>query len=180
MLLAVISLGKTFQVRARSIKFDINSGADKKYGPKEPSLGHVNSEKTNLIVNHQDQMQIREIQSRDFLDETNDALEDATSTLKNVQSYMKQAGILLPYTLKLFMKCNIIFSPNFIIITCKKCHRNFISSTGNRKTWARIPAQSKASFFPQKDFQNSLILGNIFKGVVLADFMPILKCFINY
>ena len=26
-------------------------------------------------------------------------------------------------------------------------------STGNRKTWARIPAQSKASFFPQKDFQ---------------------------
>ena len=24
---------------------------------------------------------------------------------------------------------------------------------GNRKTWARIPAQSKASFFPQKDFQ---------------------------
>ena len=23
----------------------------------------------------------------------------------------------------------------------------------NRKTWARIPAQSKASFFPQKDFQ---------------------------
>ena len=28
-----------------------------------------------------------------------------------------------------------------------------ISSTGNRKTWARISAQSKASFFPQKDFQ---------------------------
>ena len=28
--------------------------------------------------------------------------------------------------------------------------------TGNRKTWARIPAQSKASFFPQKDFSNSL------------------------
>ena len=26
-------------------------------------------------------------------------------------------------------------------------------STGNRKTWARIPAQSKASFFPQKDFK---------------------------
>ena len=26
-------------------------------------------------------------------------------------------------------------------------------STSNRKTWARIPAQSKASFFPQKDFQ---------------------------
>ena len=24
---------------------------------------------------------------------------------------------------------------------------------GNRKTWARIPAQSKASFFPQKDFK---------------------------
>ena len=31
-------------------------------------------------------------------------------------------------------------------------------STGNRKTWARIAAQSKASFFPQKDFQNYLIL----------------------
>ena len=28
-----------------------------------------------------------------------------------------------------------------------------MQSTGNRKTWARIPAQSKASFFPQKDFQ---------------------------
>ena len=28
-----------------------------------------------------------------------------------------------------------------------------LNSTGNRKTWARIPAQSKASFFPQKDFQ---------------------------
>ena len=26
-------------------------------------------------------------------------------------------------------------------------------STGNRKTWARIPAQSKAPFFPQKDFK---------------------------
>ena len=26
-------------------------------------------------------------------------------------------------------------------------------STGNRKTRARIPAQSKASFFPQKDFK---------------------------
>ena len=26
-------------------------------------------------------------------------------------------------------------------------------STGNRKTWARIPAQSKTSFFPQKDFK---------------------------
>ena len=26
-------------------------------------------------------------------------------------------------------------------------------STGNRKTWARITAQSKASFFPQKDFK---------------------------
>ena len=25
--------------------------------------------------------------------------------------------------------------------------------TGNRKTRARIPAQSKASFFPQKDFK---------------------------
>ena len=31
-------------------------------------------------------------------------------------------------------------------------------STGNRKTWARIPAQSKASFFPQKDFQILYIL----------------------
>ena len=29
-------------------------------------------------------------------------------------------------------------------------------STGNRKTRARIPAQSKASFFPQKLFSNSL------------------------
>ena len=28
-------------------------------------------------------------------------------------------------------------------------------STGNRKTWARIPVQSKASFFPQKDFKFS-------------------------
>ena len=28
-----------------------------------------------------------------------------------------------------------------------------MQSTGNRKTWARIPAQSKASFFPQKDFK---------------------------
>ena len=26
-------------------------------------------------------------------------------------------------------------------------------STGNRKTSARMPAQSKVSFFPQKDFQ---------------------------
>ena len=26
-------------------------------------------------------------------------------------------------------------------------------SSGNRKTWARIPAQSKVSFFPQKDIQ---------------------------
>ena len=26
-------------------------------------------------------------------------------------------------------------------------------STGNRKTWARVPAQSKTSFFPQKDFK---------------------------
>ena len=26
-------------------------------------------------------------------------------------------------------------------------------STDNRKTWARIPAQSKASFFPQKDLE---------------------------
>ena len=30
-------------------------------------------------------------------------------------------------------------------------------STGNRKTWGRIPAQSIASFFPQKDL-NSLNL----------------------
>ena len=30
-------------------------------------------------------------------------------------------------------------------------------STGNRKTWTRIPAQSKASFLPRKDFQTSLI-----------------------
>ena len=26
-------------------------------------------------------------------------------------------------------------------------------STSNRNTWVRIPAQSKASFFPQKDFK---------------------------
>ena len=37
-------------------------------------------------------------------------------------------------------------------------------STGNRKTWARIPALSKASFFPQKDFQILQIINliNIF------------------
>ena len=45
--------------------------------------------------------------------------------------------------------------------TKKKSRNNYYmleQSTGNRKTWARIPAQSKASFFPQKDFQ---ILTNI-------------------
>ena len=26
-------------------------------------------------------------------------------------------------------------------------------STGNRKTWTQIPEQSKASLFPEKDFQ---------------------------
>ena len=36
--------------------------------------------------------------------------------------------------------------------TQKDSTKNAIT-TGNRKTWARIPAQSKASFFPQKDFQ---------------------------
>ena len=33
-------------------------------------------------------------------------------------------------------------------------------STGNQKTWARTPAQSKASFFPQKDFKFFKILNN--------------------
>ena len=35
-------------------------------------------------------------------------------------------------------------------------------STGNRKTWARIPAQSKASFSTER-FSNSL---NIFQNVI--------------
>ena len=38
-----------------------------------------------------------------------------------------------------------------------KCFMNFKlirwQSTGNRKTWARIPAQSKASFFHRKIFK---------------------------
>ena len=32
-------------------------------------------------------------------------------------------------------------------------YHNVVTKHRNRKTWARIPAQSKASFFPQKDFQ---------------------------
>ena len=35
--------------------------------------------------------------------------------------------------------------------------KNFENLSVEKKTWARIPAQSKASFFPQKDFQNPLI-----------------------
>ena len=38
--------------------------------------------------------------------------------------------------------------------------------TGNRKTWARIPAQSKASFLTQKDFKFfkfSIKFGNVLR-----------------
>ena len=50
------------------------------------------------------------------------------------------------------MKNKYTFILNLIHFQSKyiKINKN---STDNRKTWARIPAQSKASFFPQKDFQ---------------------------
>ena len=49
----------------------------------------------------------------------------------------------------------------------------FINSTDNQKTWVRIPAQSKTSFLPHKDFKffkinfylkltNNNTFGNVF------------------
>ena len=45
-------------------------------------------------------------------------------------------------------------------------------STGNRKTWARITAQSRASIFPQKDFK-------FFKLFIILTLwnMPTLACY---
>ena len=39
-------------------------------------------------------------------------------------------------------------------------------STGNRKTWARIPAQSKASLFPQKDFKFLSLNLNLYEFIL--------------
>ena len=50
--------------------------------------------------------------------------------------------------------CAGIRAPVFWLpVDCSKLSSWIEQSTDNRKTQARIPAQSKASYFPQKDFQ---------------------------
>ena len=60
--------------------------------------------------------------------------------------------MLVEYLLEIYsimrnQHCNFLFFKEFCVAQLLK------QSTGNRKTWARIPAQSKASFLTQTDSQ---------------------------
>ena len=48
---------------------------------------------------------------------------------------------------------NVFYAPLIHNITRSRNGQGHAQSTGNRKARARIPAQSKASLFPQKDFK---------------------------
>lgn len=52
----------------------------------------VTQDKTDFIDSSQRQMQIAHFQSKGFLDDANDAIDDAESAFKNVQLYVKKAG----------------------------------------------------------------------------------------
>ena len=65
-----------------------------------------------------------------------------------IDNFFSRIAILL-LLLKISLKIGkIIFQEKNL-----KDRKIILLISGNRKTWARIPVQSRASFFPQKDCQ---------------------------
>lgn len=92
MLMAVICVTRALQARPRFVEYDDASEADEKHRPKIPPLGFVTPREDNSTDSTRDQRKVSNIQRRGFLDEANDAIEDAKSAIRSVHSYMKQAG----------------------------------------------------------------------------------------
>ena len=61
--------------------------------------------------------------------------------------------IIIIISIIIFHEKNLRQKYNFINKYFKEFENLSVEKMTLRKTWARIPAQSKASFFPQKDFQ---------------------------
>ena len=92
-LMTVICVARALQARPRFVAYD-DSEADGKDRPNISSMGFVIPGEANSKDGNREYMQISNIQKRGFLDEANDAIEDAKSVFGSVHSYVKQAGIL--------------------------------------------------------------------------------------
>ncbi|XP_033207710.1 uncharacterized protein LOC117167130 [Belonocnema kinseyi] len=90
-LMAVICVTRALQARPRFVAYDYDSEADEKDRPNKPPVGFVISREDNPTDSTRKQRKISHNQRRGFLDEANDAIEDAKSAIRSVHSYMRQA-----------------------------------------------------------------------------------------
>lgn len=91
MLLAVTCVVKTLHAQHSFPSYKDVSEAD---GPDMPPMNVVTPREADFIDSSPHQMQIAHFQSRGFLDDANDVIYDAQSAFKDVQSYVKKAGII--------------------------------------------------------------------------------------